>query len=110
MPLSTHVLDLARGVPAADLAVDLVRVDDEIRTPLGSTVTDAGGRAAAPFAEPLERAVYELVFHAGAYFAHHDIISFYTDVPVRFRIENPAERYHVPLLLSPFGYSTYRGS
>jgi len=111
MPLSTHVLDLARGSPAAELKVTLYSIGgDDRRQQVASAPTDAGGRIASPFGGELQRGTYELVFAAGAYFAHHDIVSFYTDIAVRFRIEDPSARYHVPLLLSPFGYSTYKGS
>lgn len=111
MPLSTHVLDITTGHPAADVAVSLSRVDDRgERTAIASARTDADGRIAAPFGGELVRGAYELSFAAGAYYAHRDVASFYAEIPVRFRIEDPAARYHVPLLLSPWGYSTYRGS
>lgn len=110
MALSTHVLDLARGVPAAEVDVTLYAVRGEERTLLATARTDADGRVAAPLGGNLERGTYELVFGAGAYFTHHDVSSFFTDVAVRFRIEDETGRYHVPLLLSPWGYSTYRGS
>jgi 5-hydroxyisourate hydrolase len=110
MALSTHVLDLARGVPAADVAVELYAVDGESRSLLSSALTNADGRIPAPFGGDLKMGFYELVFAAGAYFAHHDTPSFFTDVAIRFRIDDAADRYHVPLLLAPWGYSTYRGS
>jgi 5-hydroxyisourate hydrolase len=110
MHLSTHVLDIARGVPAAELEISLYRIDGEVRARVAVAHTDADGRVAAPFGGELPVGTYEIVFHAGAYFAHHDVTSFYTDIPVRFRIADPAARYHIPLLLSPWGYSTYRGS
>lgn len=111
MPLSTHVLDIAAGKSAAELEVSLCRVDDRgERTVIASARTDADGRIAMPFGGELARGTYELLFAAGAYFAHHDVLSFYAEIPVRFRIEDPTARYHVPLLLSPWGYSTYRGS
>ncbi len=110
MPLSTHVLDLARGAPAAELAISLYRINGDDRALVANALTDADGRVAAPFGGDLESGTYELVFHAGAYFAHHDVPSFYTDMPVQFRVSDASARYHVPLLLSPWGYSTYRGS
>lgn len=111
MSLSTHVLDVARGAPAVELAVSLWRIHGgERREAVDSGVTDARGRIDAPFGGALSAGTYELVFHVGAYYAHHDLAGFYTDVPVRFRIEDASAHYHVPLLLSPWGYTTYRGS
>lgn len=110
MALSTHVLDLARGLPAAEVAVELYGIEGDSRKLLASALTDDNGRVPAPFGGELRGGLYELVFAAGAYFAHHDIPSFFTDVAVRFRIDDATDRYHVPLLLSPWGYSTYRGS
>lgn len=111
MSLSTHVLDVAHGVPAVNLAVSLLRIEDGgARREIAAGSTDADGRIAAPFGGDLAVGTYELIFHVGAYYAHHDVAGFYTDVPVRFRISDAAVRYHVPLLLSPWGYTTYRGS
>lgn len=110
MSLSTHVLDLARGVPAAELDVALFSLDGETRTLVSKARTGADGRIARPFGGDLAAGFYELVFRAGAYFAHHDIASFYTEIPIRFRVDDAADHYHVPLLLAPWGYSTYRGS
>lgn len=111
MPLSTHVLDIAHGTPAAELEVTLRRIGaDGNATTIASARTDADGRIPAPFGGALDTGTYELLFHAGAYFAHGGVASFYTDVPIRFRIEDASARYHVPLLISPWGYSTYRGS
>jgi 5-hydroxyisourate hydrolase len=111
LALSTHVLDVAHGVPAADLEISLYRIDDgERRHPIATGVADENGRVASPFGGELAAGTYELVFHVGAYYAHHDVAGFYTDVPVRFRMSDPKQHYHVPLLLSPWGYTTYRGS
>ena len=107
-PLSTHVLDVARGVPAAGIAVSLYAVDGENRRFLTRATTDEDGRTGA-LAE-LDAGTYELVFAAGAYFTARDEPSFYDEIAVRFVVTDPAGRHHVPLLLSPFGYSTYRGS
>jgi 5-hydroxyisourate hydrolase len=109
MKLSTHVLDVARGRPAAGIEVALYRLARE-RTLLASAVTDADGRIASPFGGELEAGWYELVFLTGRYFAGGGLEAFYDEIPVRFRIDPGDDRYHVPLLLSPFGYSTYRGS
>lgn len=104
--LTTHVLDTAAGRPAAGVPVTLYR-DGE---PVARAVTDAGGRTDGPLLEgdALVPGVYELVFEVGAYFAATP--GFLDEVPVRFRVADGAERYHVPLLVSPWSYSTYRGS
>jgi 5-hydroxyisourate hydrolase len=102
--LSTHVLDATTGHPAAGLRVELHSVEHH----LYSTVTDADGRVkdlGAPAA-----GVYQLVFDTGGYFSGHGIATFYPEVIVTFEISDAGAHYHVPLLLSPFAYSTYRGS
>jgi 5-hydroxyisourate hydrolase len=113
--LTTHVLDTARGLPAAGLEIDLYRIEGETRTHLRHAVTNADGRTDAPIlpGEEFRTGTYELVFHAGAYL---DAIGvppesprFLDLVPLRFGMSEAAH-YHVPLLLSPFGYATYRGS
>jgi 5-hydroxyisourate hydrolase len=106
MSLSTHVLDVARGTPAAGLHVALFSHGNE----LARGVTDENGRIASPFGGALTPGTYELRFFVRAYFEQHETPSFYDEVPVRFTIVDAAQHYHVPLLLSPFGYSTYRGS
>ncbi|MGI9487627.1 MAG: hydroxyisourate hydrolase [Geminicoccaceae bacterium] len=120
--LTTHVLDTARGLPAAGLAIELYRIDGEQRTRLGSLVTNADGRTDSHIlpADDFEIGTYELVFHAGAYLertagdaADRDgtegMPRFLDAIPIRFGMAENVH-YHVPLLLSPFGYSTYRGS
>ena len=112
--LTTHVLDTARGCPAEGLQIDLYRLDGETRTHLKSLKTNDDGRTDEQILPATEFAIgnYELVFHAGAYLdacgtppeePRFDV------VPIRFGMSEQAH-YHVPLLLSPFGYSTYRGS
>ena len=114
--LSTHVLDTARGTPAAGVAVDLHALRGTNRVHVASTVTNADGRPDAPLmsGDRLEPGVYELTFHAGAYFRQAGgVVSnppFLDEVVIRFGIADPGGHYHVPLLLSPYGYSTYRGS
>jgi len=115
--LTTHVLDTANGRPAAGLRVDLSIVDTGGHTRLLRTVTtNADGRCDAPLLAPDEMQVarYELVFHVGAYFRAAGVAlpdpPFLEEVPVRFAIAERASRYHVPLLVSPYGYVTYRGS
>jgi 5-hydroxyisourate hydrolase len=107
--LTTHVLDTARGRPAAGVTVELVRLDGRARIPIGAVTTNADGRTDAPLIAPgeLEAGAYELVFAVGDYFGER---SFLDRVPVRFTIADPAAHYHVPLLVSPWSYSTYRGS
>ena len=107
--LSTHVLDTARGTPAEGVSVGLFAVDEE-RTLLHVAVTNAEGRTDAPLATDLAPGHYELVFAVMDYFALDATPAFFDEIPVRFRIADAAGRYHVPLLVSPWGYSTYRGS
>ena len=108
--LSTHVLDLARGTPAARIAVRLYALDGDDRRLVTVAETNAGGRTDGPLATALAAGEYELVFDAGAYFARAQTATFFDAIPVRFTVTAGDERYHVPLLLSPWGYSTYRGS
>ncbi|MCV2882787.1 hydroxyisourate hydrolase [Actibacterium sp. XHP0104] len=114
--LTTHVLDTARGLPAAGMAIDLYRIEHDQRSHLHSMVTNADGRTDTPIlpAEGFEIGTYELVFHAGAYLdaigTPSEAPRFLDMIPIRFGISDRAAHYHVPLLLSPFGYSTYRGS
>ena len=114
--LTTHVLDTARGRPAAGLTVVLSLLDEDGVTELARQVTNADGRTDAPIL-PQDRfatGTYELAFHAGDYLRATgqagDAPLFLDIVPIRFGISDAAAHYHVPLLLSPYGYSTYRGS
>jgi 5-hydroxyisourate hydrolase len=107
--LSTHVLDTARGKPAAGMRVRLFRIELETRRLLGTSVTNIDGRGDA--VDRLEAGVYELEFGVGEYFgASGEHPPFLGDVVVRFGISDTAGKYHVPLLVAPYGYSTYRGS
>lgn len=106
--LTTHVLDTARGRPAAGVEIELARLDGGGRTPLARARTNADGRTDAPLAEALRAGVYELVFAVGDYFGEE--ARFLDLVPVRFTVADPDAHYHVPLLCSPWAYSTYRGS
>jgi 5-hydroxyisourate hydrolase len=114
MPLTTHVLDTARGRPAAGLRVKLFRLDPagDGRNLLKEVRTNADGRTDAPLLDELESGVYEIVFGVGEYFAGEGVPEppFLGRVPVRFGIADPSSHYHVPLLVSPWSYSTYRGS
>lgn len=114
--LTTHVLDTARGRPAAGLAVELTRIDRGGETVIKRLVTNGDGRADGPLLAGADMAVglYRLTFAAGAYFLATgqglSAPAFLDVVPIRFAIANPEQHYHVPLLVSPWSYSTYRGS
>jgi 5-hydroxyisourate hydrolase len=112
--LTTHVLDIANGCPGAAIRIELFRPGQG--APLASVTTNADGRCDAPLLAGGQFVAgdYELVFHAGEYFnakgqrdGQH---RFLDQVVIRFGVNDPGQHYHVPLLLSPFGYSTYRGS
>jgi 5-hydroxyisourate hydrolase len=107
--LSTHVLDTARGTPAAGIEITLYAIEGDRRTPRGHAVTNPDGRTDGPLANDLRPGTYELIFAVGQYFARAEIPAFYDTIPIRVLIPESG-RYHVPLLLSPWGYSTYRGS
>jgi 5-hydroxyisourate hydrolase len=106
--LSTHVLDTARGVPAAGIDVTLWHLGGHPRE-LGRGMTDVDGRIATSFGGTLVRGVYELRFFVRSYFEGMQTPSLYDEIPVRFMIAEEGH-YHMPLLLAPHGYTTYRGS
>ena len=107
--ISTHVLDLGSGEPAPGVPVALFRLDDDGQpTLLTEARTDAEGRVRALLREDLQPGSYQLVFDVAAYLG--DEPDFFENMAVGFRIDDPERSYHVPLLLSPFGLSTYRGS
>jgi 5-hydroxyisourate hydrolase len=114
--LSTHVLDTAHGCPAQGMKIELWSIEGEERTLLTSAKTNADGRTEAPLlsADEMAAGQYEIVFHIGEYFAAKSPtlpkVRFLDQVPVRFRIADAGASYHVPLLCSPWAYSTYRGS
>lgn len=119
--LSTHVLDTAQGTPAAGVRLRLYwhgEAGEQARVLLVETVTNADGRTDAPLlpaaGHDLQRGEYELEFEVGPYFAARSARTadppFLGTVPVRFAVADPAGKYHVPLLISPWAYSTYRGS
>lgn len=112
--ITTHVLDTARGTPAAGVPVRLERVSGGEPTEIGRASTDADGRVRDIGPERLPAGTYRLVFGTAEYFASLDRgeprDSFFPEVAVTFTADGEAPHYHVPLLLSPFGYATYRGS
>ena len=114
--LTTHVLDTAHGCPGANIAVSLFRLYDGRRVPLGDTRTNHDGRCDAPLLhdDSMQLGVYEIDFHIGDYFAARGVAlpdpRFLDVVTLRFGISDVDAHYHVPLLASPFSYSSYRGS
>jgi 5-hydroxyisourate hydrolase len=107
--ISTHVLDLGSGEPAAGVPVALFRLEDDGQPDLlAETETDDDGRVRALLSGELTPGSYQLVFDVAAYLG--DDAEFFENMAVGFRIDDPERSYHVPLLLSPFGLSTYRGS
>lgn len=113
--LTTHVLDTASGRPAAGMSLQLFRIQGKERVSLKSVVTNEDGRTDEPLLnqDEFETGVYEIVFDVGGYFegeAGVPEIPFLSLVPIRFGIADPDSHYHVPLLTSPWSYSTYRGS
>lgn len=113
--LTTHVLDTMHGVPAAGMTIDLLQVHGDHSHHLRTVTTNADGRVDGPLleGEHFHAATYILVFDVGAYFRGRTgdgQNGFLTKVPVQFGVDDPSAHYHVPLLVSPFAYSTYRGS
>jgi 5-hydroxyisourate hydrolase len=114
--VSTHVLDTSQGRPAACVAVSLYRIADAGREHCASTVTNRDGRTDEPLlsGDRIPTGVYELVFAAGAYLRQQGVTlsepAFLDEVVIRFGVAEETGNYHVPLLLSPYGYSAYRGS
>jgi 5-hydroxyisourate hydrolase len=105
-PVTTHILDVSLGKPAVGIPVSLERMNGEAWVSVASSSTDADGRVEGwiPVGTELPKAVYRLNFKIGK------VSSFYPEISICFNLENPAQHYHIPLLLSPFGYSTYRGT
>lgn len=115
--LTTHVLDTARGCPAANMVVELwaIAPQSSQKTLLKTITTNADGRTDTPLlaSDELKVGVYELVFVVGQYFADSEnstTLPFLDRIPIQFGIADPTAHYHVPLLVSPWAYSTYRGS
>lgn len=111
MIISTHVLDVMRGWPAAGVAVRLERLDEGEPTLIGRAETDGDGRVAnLSTGTRTGPGAYRLTFETGDYFRSSSTESFHPRVLVEFEVRDPGRDYHVPLLLSPFGFTTYRGS
>ncbi len=110
--LTLHALDTATGKPAACLGYTLFRISGEAREALASGHTNEDGRCAAPMLTDgaLCVGVYEVVFDVAAWRGDAAEVGFYDLVPIRFRVAHANGHYHIPLLISPFGYTTYRGS
>ena len=107
--LTTHVLDTASGRPGAGIAIELYLLEGETGTLVAKATTNRDGRTDAPLLEgdKFRAGTYQLVFHIGAYFGSREFLDV---VPIRFTIADAAAHYHVPLLCSPWSYTTYRGS
>ncbi len=108
--VTTHVLDTSLGQPAADVDVRLERLDGAEPSPVARGRTDGDGRIRDFGPDGLPPGTYRVVFDTGAYFAASGRRAFYPEVAISFRIDSADGHYHVPLVLSPFAYSTYRGS
>ncbi|CBV41475.1 hydroxyisourate hydrolase [Halomonas elongata] len=114
--LTTHVLDTSSGLPGKGIRIEVYRLEGDERTRLTEVVTNDDGRCDAPILEGEAFSVgeYELVFHAGEYLDRQgvpgDAPRFLDVIPLRFGVADASQHYHVPLLLSPYSYSTYRGS
>ncbi|WP_104204733.1 hydroxyisourate hydrolase [Billgrantia saliphila] len=114
--LTTHVLDTAQGRPGEGIRIEVFRLEGDKRTSLKTVTTNDDGRCDSPILEGDDFAAgqYELVFHAGDYLRRQGIQAdeprFLDVIPLRFGVADASQHYHVPLLLSPYGYSTYRGS
>ena len=112
--LTTHVLDTKNGCPAAGVEIELWLIQSDRTLQLKRVVTNQDGRTDAPLLvdEEFQPGIYQMIFHVGAYFAEDLVpdLVFLDQIPIRFGIADTARHYHVPLLVSPWSYSTYRGS
>jgi 5-hydroxyisourate hydrolase len=110
-PITTHILDVSVGKPAANVSCKLEKQNTQLQwEKIGEGVTNSDGRIENLLSTPLTKGIYRLEFLTKPYFEQRKISSFYPSVTVQFEITSTDEHYHVPLLLSPYGYSTYRGS
>lgn len=120
--LTTHVLDTTRGLPGSNITITLYQLDGEQRKTIKTAVTNGDGRCDQPLLQDdeFEKGIYEIVFSVGSFFAASEVAMtkqataaeprFLDDVVIRFGVSAPDEHYHVPLLITPYSYSTYRGS
>lgn len=109
--ITTHVLDTSRGRPASGVPVTLeIRRSDGSWSVVGRGETDGDGRLRDLTGDEIAAGIYRITFDTRAYFDRHGVEAFFPEATIVFDVRNAAEHYHVPLLLSPFGYSTYRGS
>lgn len=110
-PITTHVLDTQTGMPAANVAITLEQKSKDGWMPLAKGRTDADGRIRDLVTEAsLAPGIFRMTFETGEYFQAQGVTGFYPSVSILFEIANPLQHHHIPLLLSPYGYSTYRGS
>ena len=111
-PLSVHVLNLENGLPSADVEVVLEKSSGNKWLKLNQQVTGPNGRITALFPEnqPLAQGIYKVTFKTGDWFKKNNQSTFFPEVPVIFKVDGSVSHYHIPLLLSPYGYSTYRGN
>jgi 5-hydroxyisourate hydrolase len=111
-PLSVHVLNLQDGLPSASVRVTLEQQTGSTWTLLNSGTTNEQGRIPAlyPEGKPLEKGTYRVTFKTGDWFRSHNAATFFPEVPVIFAVDGAVAHYHIPLLLSPYGFSTYRGN
>jgi 5-hydroxyisourate hydrolase len=111
MSITTHVLDTSRGKPASGILVTLERrAGDGTWVPVGHGETDADGRLQSLTSGAVENGTYRLTFDTGTYFRERHVETFFPEAIIVFSVSDGAQHYHVPLLLNPWGYSTYRGS
>jgi 5-hydroxyisourate hydrolase len=110
MGISTHILDTTRGRPAAGVDVTLEQQDEAGFATIGRGATDADGRVKGLLTESPAPGTYRITFHVAPYFERVGVEAFYPEVSITFLVARGGEHFHVPLLLNPFGFSTYRGS
>lgn len=110
--ITSHILDTAKGQPAQGIQVSLYKVSDQSISKIGSDMTNEDGRSKAllPESTTLEGGIYKVVFDLAPYYEKNGLKPFYPIAEISFSVEAGGEHYHIPLLLSPYGYTTYRGS
>lgn len=111
-PLSVHVLNTQDGLPSANVRVTLDQMKNGVWTELNSAVTNKQGRITDlyPDGKRFEEGTYKVTFKTGDWFKNHGNETFFPEIPVVFYVDGKLDHYHIPLLLSPYGYSTYRGN